>query len=142
MPQISFSENGQTPFEKLLGHNPEILRHWANLENVFFTKTNLSPELLEQVRRTLAFGNKCEYCMAKGKPNEIHKDKRESLAIGFAQLFVQDYISITDSQFDILREEFTENEIAELCSFICFITASQRFGALMKLKPLEGGKRC
>lgn len=46
MARISFSENGQTPFEKLLGHNPEILKHWSNLENVFFTKTNLSPELL------------------------------------------------------------------------------------------------
>lgn len=135
MPRISFSENGQTPFEKLLGHNPEILRHWANLENVFFTKTNLSPELLEQVRRTLAFGNKCEYCMAKGKPNETHKDKRESLAIGFAQIFAQDHLSITDSQFNILKKEFTEAEIAELCAFICFITASQKFGAIMKLKP-------
>lgn len=73
--------------------------------------------------------------MAKGKPNEIYKNKMESLAIGFAQLFAQDHLSITDSQFDILREEFSKTEIAELCAFICFITASQRFGAIMNLKP-------
>lgn len=91
--------------------------------------------MLEQVRRTLAFGNKCAYCMAKGKPNEVKTDRRESYATAFAELFALDHLSISEAHFDVLREVFSEAEIASLCAFISFITASQRFGAIMDLQP-------
>jgi alkylhydroperoxidase family enzyme len=61
MPRISFSNVGNTPFKRLLGHNPEILKSWTNLNDAFLTSGKLSPDLKEQVRRALAFGNRCEY---------------------------------------------------------------------------------
>jgi len=96
MTRISLSSNGSTPFQKLLGHNNDILIHWGELETTFFTKTSLDEKLLEQVRRTLAFGNKCEYCMAKGTPNEMKENQRESFATSFAELFVIDHLPLTN----------------------------------------------
>jgi hypothetical protein len=61
MPRISLSQNGLTPFKKLLGHNVDVLNGWAELENAFLSSTPLSPELLEQVRRASAWGHGCKY---------------------------------------------------------------------------------
>ena len=58
--RINLSTTGNTPFEILLGHNPEILQKWNELETALFDSSNLGAHLLEQVRRTLAFGNGCE----------------------------------------------------------------------------------
>lgn len=135
MPRIAYSTQGSTPFQQLLGHNEEVTKHWGKLELAFYQNGLLSAELKEQVRRTLAFGNGCEYCQAKGKPALSHEDERTGLAVAFAELFVKDRDSINDRQFDVLREVFTEVEIAELCAYICFTTGSQLFGALMDLKP-------
>ena len=134
MARISFSNNGNTLYEKLLGHNSDILESWIQLETTFLTKTSLPAELLEQVRRNLAFDNQCEYCMAKGKPDSI-QDSRISLAVAFAKAFLEDHIGISDEQFKILKDEFSDREISELCSFISFISASQKFGAVMRLYP-------
>lgn len=135
MARIGFSNLGETPFQRLLGHNPEILINWNALGDTFMSSGKLSPELKEQVRRTLAFGNGCEYCMAKGRPSEIHVDSKESLAVAFATIVLQGHLNIDDSVFEVLRDEFNEQEIAELCSYICFTTASQMFGAIMRLEP-------
>lgn len=134
MTRIPFSENGTTPFEQLIGHNEKILNNWKNLEVSIFEYSSLEPELLEQVRRTLAYGNHCEYCMAKaGGPDEIKKNKREELSTAFAALFVEDHKSINNVHFSILKEVFSDKEISELCSFISFITASQKLGSILNL---------
>ncbi|MFD2518962.1 carboxymuconolactone decarboxylase family protein [Salinimicrobium flavum] len=131
---IQQSKNGSTPFEKLIGHNPAILEKWNELETTLFTQTSLEPNLLEQVRRILAFGNGCEYCMVKGgKPSLDEKDERITNATAFAELFAIDHTSIQEAHFSLLKEVFTEREISELCTFITFITASQRFGKIMNL---------
>ena len=131
---IQFSKTGSTPFEKLIGHNPEILTKWNELERTLFTTTALEGDLLEQVRRILAFGNGCEYCMVKGgRPEFDSENRRISLATAFAELFAMDHKSIMEAHFSILKEVFTEKEISELCTFITFITASQRFGKVMNL---------
>ncbi len=137
--RISTSSTGESPFQRLLGHNPVILAKWAILEEAFWENTSLEKDLLEQVRRTLAFGNKCRYCMAKGKPKQEDLSQRESLATAFAELFLLDHLSITEGHFEILREAFSEKEILEICAFICFITGSQKLGAIMNLEPaIEG----
>jgi len=92
-------------------------------------------KLKEQVRRTLAQSNGCEYCKAKGKQNPAQFDEKTSVAVGFAEVFLYQKGEIADSTFDVLREYFNEEEINELCAFISFTTASQYFGAMMKLKP-------
>lgn len=134
MPRIHFSEYGNSPFEQLIGHNPSILTHWVALEDTLFHKTSLSPDLLEQVRRTIAFENECEYCMVKGgKPTFTEHDQQTNLACAFAQLFVIDNKSIKEEQFDTLRQAFTNIQISELCSFIAFITACQKLGNIYHL---------
>lgn len=136
MSRITQSENGSSPWERLLGHAPEILERWAELENAFFSSSTFTPEFREQVRRALAFGNGCEYCMAKaGRPDEKQSNSRISLAVGFAQLFVRNHQDIDDSSFNVLKTEFSEKEISELFAFMSFICASQMYGASLGLKP-------
>ena len=134
MTRIALSDNGNSPFEKLIGHNKIVLDKWIDLEVALFSETKLDKNLLEQVRRTIAFENECEYCMVKaGKPNFDLTEKRISSATAFAQFFAIDHKSINEKHFDILREEFTEQEISELCSFISFITACQKLGRIYNL---------
>ncbi len=132
--RIELSENGNSPFEKLIGHNNEILQKWIELELAVFNNSSLSNNLLEQVRRTLAFGNECEYCMVKGgKPKFNKGQKREQIAIAFAEMYALDHKSIVESHFSTLKEVFSDKEISELCSFISFITACQKLGRIYNL---------
>lgn len=133
MPKISFSQNGQTPFQKLLGHNKEVMEKWLSLEDSIFSSDTFTAELREEVRRTLAFNNGCQYCMAKGSPTKGITDSRINLATHFADMCTKDtYIS--DSEFAKLQSEFSDSEISELAVLICFITAYQRFGAIVGLE--------
>ena len=35
MAYIQYSENGDSPLQKLLGHNSEVLKHWDQLLDTF-----------------------------------------------------------------------------------------------------------
>ncbi|WP_243521250.1 carboxymuconolactone decarboxylase family protein [Bacillus pseudomycoides] len=137
MERISLSDVGETKFQKLLGHRPNILQSWSALENTLYEAGTLSEELKEQVRRTLAFGNECPYCMAKGKPDDVQKVEEISTAVTFAHLFVHNRSAIDDQMFNALKQYWSEAEIVELCAYICFITASQQLGFLFQLQPAE-----
>ncbi len=138
MTRIPLSDTGSTPWERLMGHTPNVLTHWLKLEEVFFSSRALSPELLEQVRRALAFENGCEYCMAKaGPPNANQTDFRVSLALGFAQVFGSDHKGIDSKMLSTLREHFSEKELVELIAFMAFISAEQMFGAVFGLQPAQ-----
>ncbi|WP_044640127.1 carboxymuconolactone decarboxylase family protein [Risungbinella massiliensis] len=134
MARIVESSFGETPFQRLLGHNKEVMEAWSHLGGMLEKDALLSSKLKEQVRRTLAQSNGCEYCKAKGKPDPDQFDEKISLAVGFAEVFLKQKGDLSDSIFNILRESFTEEEISELCAFIAFTTASQYFGAMMKLE--------
>lgn len=137
MTRIVESQFGETPFQKLLGHNKEVMEKWSHLGDVLEKDGLLSANLKEQVRRTLAQSNGCEYCKAKGKPDPHLFDEKTSVAVGFAEVFLKQKSDISDAHFNILKDYFTEEEISELCAFITFTTAQQYFGAMMKLKPHE-----
>ncbi|KEK23633.1 alkylhydroperoxidase [Bacillus gaemokensis] len=137
MERISLSNVGETKFQKLLGHCPEILDSWNLLEKTLYKKGTLSEELKEQVRRTLAFGNECPYCMAKGEPEDVQKVEEISTAVTFAHVFVHNRSAIDEKMFDVLKGYWSEAEIVELCAYICFITASQQLGFLFQLQPAE-----
>ena len=138
MSRISLSDQGASPWERLLGHTPTILQQWIALEEAFFSSGTFSPELREQVRRTLAWGNGCAYCMAKsGRPDEHQADPRISLAVGCAEIFAQNPQDMDESVFDLLKTEFSEAEISELFAFMSFLSASQRFGAALGLESRE-----
>ena len=134
MTRITLSENGNTAFEKLIGYNVEILHNWNQLEGVFWQNSSLDKSLLEQVRRTMAFENGCEYCMVKGgKPDFDPSEMKISIAASFAELFCKDHHSIVNGHFDLLKEYFTDDQISELCAFIAFINASQKLGKIFNL---------
>ncbi|MBE4907635.1 carboxymuconolactone decarboxylase family protein [Bacillus luteolus] len=133
---ISESKIGETPFQKLIGHNKHLMEAWAGLGSVLEKEGLLTAKLKEQVRRTLAQKNGCEYCKAKGKPKAETFDEKTSIAVGFSEVFLSyPNGNIPDYAFNILKEQFSEPEISELCAFICFTIAQQYFGAMMKLLP-------
>ncbi|ADG93704.1 conserved hypothetical protein [Arcobacter nitrofigilis DSM 7299] len=134
MTRIKLSNYGNSAFEKLIGHNKNILDKWNELEVTLFTSSSLSTELLEQVRRTIAFENECEYCMVKGgKVDPYQTDEKINLAIAFAQIFSINHKDISNKHFELLKEEFTDKEISELCTFISFISSSQKLGRIYNL---------
>ena len=134
MPRIKLAEHGRTKFERLLGHNIEIQGNWSKLGESLNNAGQLSPTLKEQVRRTLAQRNGCEYCRAKGKPDQIQFDEQTAVAVGFAEVFLKMKGEIPSSIIEVLKETFTEAEISELCAFITFMTASQNVGAMLGLE--------
>ncbi|WP_313805216.1 carboxymuconolactone decarboxylase family protein [Cytobacillus sp.] len=136
MARIVESNLGETPFQRLLGHNQEVMEAWVSLGEVLEKDGLLSAALKEQVRRTLAQGNGCEYCKAKGKPEPDQFNEKIAMAVGFAEVFLKMRGQIEESTFKILRECFSEEEISELCAFIAFSSASQYFGAMMKLEAV------
>lgn len=140
MTRIKKSARGTTPFTQLLGHSDSILEKWDALDGELTNGGRLSPELKEQVRRVLATGNGCTYCQAKGAPVHSPEDIKLSCAMGFAEVFLYERDQVKDAQFDILKEHFSDEEISELVAFICFTTAQQYFGALMKLQPVGNTK--
>lgn len=134
MTRIKNSAIGKTPFQKLLGHNQMVMEAWSNLGDILKQDGYLSSGLKEQVRRTLAQQNGCEYCKAKGKPDPKSFDEKALVAVGFAEVFLKQQGHISDSTFEILRECFSDKEISELTAFITFTTAQQYFGAIMGLE--------
>lgn len=134
MTRIKLSENGNTPFEKLIGHNMEVLRKWNELAEILWSNSSFDKNLLEQIRRTTAFENRCEYCMVKGgRPDFDKNEAKISFVTSFAELFCKDHHSISDAHFEMLREYFSDAEISELLVFITFINASQQLGKVFNL---------
>lgn len=135
MSHIKLSEYGSTPFEKLMGHAPEILDQWQQLEAIFFQSKKFNSEFLEQVRRALAFNNLCQYCMTKaGPPNENPDSIRLIEALRFANIFAIDHTSVTKEEITHMKQFFSDSELIELIAFCGFISASQRFGASLGLQ--------
>lgn len=133
MARISFWNEGNTAFEQLLGHNPEVLSKWSDLEETLFNSKSLELELKEEVRKTLALSNQCHYWMSKGEPKDNIENVKILLAKSFALLVAENHLEVDDKVINTLKEEFSDGEISELCAFICFIIASQKFGAVLNI---------
>lgn len=135
MSYLPLSNTGSTPFEKLLGHAPEILQSWGNLENLFFNRTTFSKDFLEQVRRALAYVNQCKYCMKKaGPPDKNIEDSRLNTALNFANQFAISHLSIDEDVISELKKYFSNAELIELVAYCSFISASQRLGTVLGLE--------
>ena len=120
---------------RVMGRNPEILRAFGRLDTTIRFKGKLPVELKEAVRRATAGGVGCEYCASLGAPKDSYEDQRTSLAVAFAQMVADDPKGIDDGMFDVLREEFDEEEIVELVAWTCLVAvAGQLFGLVMGLE--------
>jgi alkylhydroperoxidase family enzyme len=123
---------------RVLGRRPEILAAFGRLDAAARFHGLLSPALKESLRRATAGEIGCAYCESLGTGTPEPADRRESLAVAFAKMIAEDPAGISDAQFDVLREEFTEEEIVELVAFVCFVgIAGQMFGAVMGLEAAD-----
>lgn len=138
MSHIELSNYGGSPFEKLMGHAPEVLNQWAKLEEVFFRSNVFTLEFLEQIRRALAFKNLCQYCMSKaGPPEENPESIRLAISLRFANKFAIDHTSISKEEVQEMELYFSRNELIELIAFCSFVTASQKFGSCLGLESAD-----
>lgn len=121
---------------RVLARRPDTLKAFGRLDATMRFRGLLPMDLLETVRRSTAGEIGCEYCASLGEvPTDI-ADRRTSLAVAFAQLVTQGPADVTDAQFEVLREEFSDDEIVELVAYICMVCiAGQMFGAVMRLEP-------
>jgi len=126
---IQLSTYGNTPFERLLGHKPDLLEQWEKLELTFFQSQTFDAHFLEQIRRALAFNIQCQYCMAKaGEPDQNPEDSRLIEALRFANTFA------------ISHEHIDENEIARLKNYFSvreFDFSAQYYFAVSREESLE-----
>lgn len=135
MALIQLSENGSTPFQKLLGYNNDIMLSWHNLSETLEMDNQLSSDLKEEIRSMLAQNSGCAYCKAKGKPSEKFTDEKSVVCIGFVEVYMKLGTEIPDYIIQTLKDYLTKAEISELIAFITFTTCQQQFGAIMKLEP-------
>jgi hypothetical protein len=61
MTRVSYTQLGSTPFRRMVGHNPELLAAFQQLDKVITQQLSLPAELREEVRRHLAYENGCRY---------------------------------------------------------------------------------
>lgn len=130
---IKYSETGDSPLQKLLGHNVEVLRNWDRLLDAFYKFSSFDPTLQEEVRRAIAYQIGCAYCMSHGCPTPLITDKKTKVAVDFAKKMAQTQFPVTQQDIDQLKEYFSDKEIAELCAFIAFGTGYARFGATLNV---------
>jgi alkylhydroperoxidase family enzyme len=138
MARIPLADIEGNSMERAQGHCPELASEWMRLDAFMRFQGTLSPKLKEEVRRSLAPGVGCVFCASLGDPAPEHPDPKEALAIAYAQMILENHREIDDSTFDVLKEEFSTEQIVELTSWILFMIASQAFGAIMKVEPASG----
>jgi len=136
MPRVPPSALGDSTADRVMGHRPELLEAWENLKHALLgPSSTLSPQLKEEVRRTLAQRTGCRFCASLGLPAEDHATRRESLAVAFADAVAGDHTAISASQVNLLLDEFTVPQLVELLIWISFEYAGQMFGSLIGDEP-------
>lgn len=136
MPYVSLKEDHLDQGAALLAHRPEILAAWAKLDEALMGAGSTLPvSLKENVRVALSQRVGCRYCDSLGSVGDEAPDARESLALAFVQKVLDDPKAVDQSTFDVLREEFTEEQIVELSAWICFKLATNTLGAITGLEP-------
>ena len=133
MAHIAYSTVGDSPLQKLLGHNPEVLKSWDSLLDTFYKHSSFDPKLQEEVRRTIAYQIGCAQCMSYGCPTSKIEDPKTKAAVDFTKKMTQAHIPIVKEDIDLLKQYFRDSEIAELCAFIAFGTGYARFGAALSV---------
>jgi alkylhydroperoxidase family enzyme len=130
----------EDPFYAVLGQRPEVLAAWQNLDRTLLgdASSTLPVALKEEVRRSLAQGIGCAFCASvggDGGPPAERPEPKEALAVAIAEQIVENRGDIDDAMFGVLREEFSDQQIVELCAWVCFKFGANVLGSLMRLDP-------
>ena len=133
MPRISEIATAKgTQFRKVMAHRPEILAGWSSLDELIRFGGVLPPLLKEEVRRALAQHSGCAFCASLGQPSDQHDDATAA-AVRFALALAASPSSVSNDEFDRLRDHFSDAQIVELTAWITFMFASEMLGAVIKL---------
>jgi hypothetical protein len=130
---IEISNEGDTPFEKLLGHNTHILDAWLNLEKTFRDYGRLHNDLKDEVKKSLISKIEGAPQSFPGENYSAFINKKSSLARAFALLIAEDNAEIDGHVIEMMKEYFSDEEISELCAYICFVIATQKISSALKL---------
>jgi alkylhydroperoxidase family enzyme len=118
----------------ILGHRPDLMQQWMGLDDKLMYEGELSPTLKYKVQMAMSSRGDCEFCRSMVVP-QTAEDRRESLAVAFAEMAQEDASSISQAHYDVLLEEFTTAEVVELTLLVCFKLSSILLGTIWGLAP-------
>lgn len=137
MPRIVATSIGASPFRRIMSHRPEIAQDWGKLDELIRFTGVLDPELKEEVRRALAQTGGCAFCASLGEPKEHYDDPKVTAAVQFAAAVGRAPSAVSDAVWSSVRSLFSDEELIELCTWICFMYGSEMFGGLMRLDAAD-----
>ena len=126
MPRLPASALGTTTAERVMGHRPELLQAWEQLERRF--RGPVGDAFCAAQRRgpkDARAAHGLSVLRLPGAAAKTHANRQESLAAAFADAAAGDHTAISDAQVQLLSEEFTAPQIVELLMWISFEYAGQ-----------------
>jgi alkylhydroperoxidase family enzyme len=141
MPRLEQASRNGTPYYNIMDHRNDIARIWKEVDELLRFKGRLDPDLKEEVRRAKAQQSGCRFCASLGDPKASHDDASVAAAVRFATAVARDANSISDADFDPLREHFSAEEIVELSCWVSFMSGAEMFGAIMNLDPATDAQK-
>lgn len=141
MPRLEQATRNGTPYYNIMDHRSDISRKWKEVDELLRFKGRLDPELKEEVRRAVAQLSGCRFCASLGDPKPGYDDARVAAAVRFGTAVARDPKSISDEDFDALRQHFSAEEIVELSCWVSFMYGAEMFGAIMNLDPATDAQK-
>jgi AhpD family alkylhydroperoxidase len=141
-----------TPLEqgamRMFAHNPVLAKGIVGMFVALKQGRTLPERLIELVRLRVAYHNQCRSCMAIRYRAAVADGVDENLvcslerpaeapdltaseraALGFADRFATDHLSIDDAVYDGLRRYFSDGELVELGTWVAFCVGFGRLAA-------------
>lgn len=135
MPRLDQATRNGSPYYNIMDHRSDISRKWKEVDQLLRFNGRLEPQLKEEVRRAVSQYSGCRFCASLGEPKPHYDDARTAAGVRFAIAVAQNARSVSDANFDPLREHFSAEEIVELSCWISFMHGAELFGAIMNLDP-------
>ena len=144
---------------KVFAHRPIALKHIMGMLLEMADNPILEIRHLEIAIVAVSAVNSCDYCVAHHGPkleasglprdtvdNILNSDcsgltRLELLIRDYAVQVTQDHNRVSDTQFDGLREHFTEEQMVELTFRITLCTCFNKFNDVMQLEMEEAASR-
>jgi alkylhydroperoxidase family enzyme len=135
MSRIPLTDQETVEFMRILGHLPELQQKWVELDSTLMFSGTLSPKLKHRVQMALATHAGCRFCESMTEPPPDGYDRKEELAVAFAEMVQSDPQGINQGHFDVLSEEFTVEQVVELCMVVGFKLGGLALGEIWALQP-------
>jgi alkylhydroperoxidase family enzyme len=136
-----------------LARRPGVLdATWGFIRYIYGGGSLIEPELFELVRKRLAYNNRCLHCSAVTSRAALAGEgaavleklfdyersdlpARTKAALAFADRLSGEHTGFDDTEYQRLREHFSDDEILDLGMTIGFAIGWQRFNTAMEILP-------